>query len=74
MCGRCVCVCTVRPYFNEQDSRLHLSPNVAQSLVHCRTTVQGVRYSSMAGAGKTLLVAAESQVWLVLGKGGRKNF
>ena len=62
------------PYFNEQDSRLHLSPNVAQSLVHCSTTVQGVRYSNMAGAAETLPVAAESQVWLVLGKGGRKNF
>ena len=59
-------MCTVCPYFNEQDSRLHLSPNVAQSLVHCSTTVQGVQYSSMAGAGETLLVAAESQVWLVL--------
>ena len=61
-------------YLNEQDPCLHLSLNVAQSPVHCSTTVQGVQYSSVAGAGETLLVAAESQVWLVLGKGGRKNF
>ena len=57
-------------HLNEQTPRLHLSLSVTQSPVHCSTIVQGVQYSSVARAGKTLLVAAEGQVQLVLGKGG----